>query len=88
MKQKRSTKVKSDKKNDDLEIARHSLAHIMALAATRLYGNVKFGVGPTVENGFYYDMGIKKQLVLEDLTALEAEMKKIITENIPFKRKI
>jgi len=87
MKQKREIISKKKKWGDDLEIARHSLAHIMALAATRLYGTVKFGVGPTVENGFYYDMGLKKQLVLEDLVALETEMKKIIAEDITFKKK-
>jgi len=87
MKQKRDIAIKKNQSEDDLEIIRHSLAHIMALAATRLYGKVKFGVGPTVENGFYYDMGLKKQLVLEDLTTLESEMKKIITEDIPFKKK-
>ena len=87
MKQKRNIVRKKDKAVDDLDVARHSLAHIMALAATRLYGAVKFGVGPTMENGFYYDMGLKKQLSLEDLASLEAEMKKIIAENIAFKKK-
>jgi len=87
MKQKRDIAIKKNQSEDDLEITRHSLAHIMALAATRLYGKVRFGVGPTVENGFYYDMGLKKQLSLEDLTALEVEMKKIIAEDIPFKKK-
>ncbi len=87
MKQTRNIDSKKRKGSDDLEITRHSLAHIMALAATRLYGKVKFGVGPTVENGFYYDMGFKKQLSPEDLTAIEKEMKKIIAEDIPFKKK-
>ena len=87
MKQKRNIISKKDKVIDDLDTTRHSLAHIMALAATRLYGAVKFGVGPTVDNGFYYDMGLKKQLSLEDLSALEAEMKKIIAEDISFKKK-
>ena len=87
MKQKRNVTSKSNEVSDDLEITRHSLAHIMALAATRLYGKVKFGVGPTVENGFYYDLGLKKQLSLDDLVVLEAEMKKIIAEDIAFKKK-
>lgn len=73
---------------DSLFAMRHSLAHIMATAITRLYPGVKLGVGPVVENGFYYDVDLPdtKQLSEEDFPKIEAEMKKIISENAPFER--
>lgn len=70
---------------DRLYAMRHSLAHIMATAISRLYPGVKLGVGPVVENGFYYDIDLKEgQLSEEDLTKIEAAMKKIIAEDQPF----
>lgn len=65
-----------------VERMRHSAAHVMAHAVKNLYPNAKFGIGPTIENGFYYDMdlgGVK--LVPEDLEKIEAEMKKITKAN-------
>ncbi len=72
----------------DLHPMRHSLAHIMATAITRLYPGVKLGVGPVVENGFYYDidLGPTVKLSEEDFAKIEAEMKKIIGEDQPFVR--
>lgn len=71
----------------DLYAMRHSLAHIMATAITRLWPDVKLGVGPVVENGFYYDVDLGgQQLSEEDFGAIEAEMRKIIKENQPFER--
>jgi threonyl-tRNA synthetase len=69
----------------ELHAMRHSLAHIMAAAITRLWPEAKLGVGPVVENGFYYDVDLgDQQLSDEDFSKIEAEMKKIITENQPF----
>ena len=66
----------------ELHAMRHSLAHIMATAITSLWPDVKLGVGPVVENGFYYDVDLgDKQLSDEDFTSIEAEMKKVIKEN-------
>ncbi|HSD56143.1 MAG TPA: threonine--tRNA ligase [Candidatus Saccharimonadales bacterium] len=78
----------ADNQQLDLHAMRHSLAHIMATAITRLYPGVKLGVGPVVENGFYYDidLGYQKQISDEDFEAIETEMKKIIAENVPFER--
>ena len=76
------------KKGYSLDTFRHSLAHVMALALQRLYGKVLFGVGPTIEEGFYYDIDIGKTLSLENLQKIEAEMKKIIKQGLPFKKKI
>ena len=71
----------------ELHAMRHSLAHIMATAITHQWPGAKLGVGPVVENGFYYDVDLgDKQLSEEDFAAIEAEMKKVISENQPFER--
>ncbi|MFO1443985.1 threonine--tRNA ligase [Bacillus sp. Bva_UNVM-123] len=70
-----------------LEILRHSSAHLMAQAIKRLYKNVKLGVGPVIEGGFYYDIDLEESLTPEDLPLIEKEMKKIINENIEIVRK-
>lgn len=73
--------------NDNLVRMRHSLAHIMASAITHLWPEAKFGVGPAVDNGFYYDIDLgDKKLSEEDFGAIEAEMTKIIEANQPFER--
>ncbi len=73
-------------KNNDLETLRHSCAHIMASAVKRLYPDVKLGIGPAIEDGFYYDfdapMGIKE----DDLVKIENVMREIINADFPFIR--
>ena len=71
---------------DALEILRHSTAHLMAQAIKRLYKNAKFGVGPVIEGGFYYDFDMEESLTPEDLAAIEKEMKKIVNENLEIHR--
>ncbi|KPB05455.1 threonine--tRNA ligase [Bacillus sp. CHD6a] len=68
--------------DEALGIMRHSTAHLMAQAIKRLYGNVKLGIGPVIENGFYYDIDMEESLTPEDLQKIEKEMKKIISENL------
>ncbi|GMR66620.1 MULTISPECIES: threonine--tRNA ligase [Bacillus] len=68
--------------NEGVEIARHSAAHILAQAVKRMYSNVNLGVGPVIENGFYYDMDLPSSVNIEDLSEIEKEMKKIINENV------
>ncbi len=70
-----------------LEVLRHSTAHLMAQAVSRLYPDAKFGVGPVIENGFYYDMDLEDSLSPDDLPVIEKEMKKIINENLEIVRK-
>lgn len=72
---------------DALEVLRHSTAHLMAQAVKRLYGNVKLGVGPVIEGGFYYDMDLEVSITPEDLPKIEKEMKKIVNENLEVVRK-
>lgn len=70
-----------------IEIIRHSLAHILALAIKELYPDVKFGIGPAIENGFYYDFDNLK-INPEDLLKIEKKMKELIKKNIKFEKKI
>jgi threonyl-tRNA synthetase len=74
-------------REEALEVLRHSSAHLMAQAIKRLYKNVKLGVGPVIEGGFYYDIDLEESLTPEDLPLIEKEMKKIINENIEIVRK-
>ncbi len=70
----------------ELEVIRHSASHIMAQAIKRLYPHADFGYGPATEKGFYYDVDLgDTKLTDEDLTKIEAEMKKIVKENLPIK---
>ena len=65
---------------------RHSSAHVMAQAVLRLFGQVEFAIGPTIEDGFYYDFDLLHQLSTEDFQALEAEIQRIIAEDLPVER--
>src|SRR4051812_38210664 len=69
-----------------VDTIRHSCAHIMAHAVQRLWPDAEFGIGPTVENGFYYDLKMKHVLTPEDLAKIESEMRKLVGANQPFVR--
>ena len=69
-----------------LETRRHSAAHVMAAAVKRLFPQAKFGVGPVIEHGFYYDIDIGRSLEPKDLEAIDKEMTKILKENPAFER--
>ena len=71
-----------------LEVLRHSTAHLMAQALKRLYGDVKFGVGPVIEGGFYYDFDIEKNISSDDFDDIEKTMKQIVNENYKIERKV
>ena len=72
--------------SEELEVLRHSAAHIMAQAVKRLYPHADFGYGPATEKGFYYDIDLgDTKLSDEDLATIEAEMKKITKENLPIR---
>ncbi|MNS23708.1 Threonine--tRNA ligase 1 [compost metagenome] len=74
---------------DGLEMMRHSSAHLLAQAVKRLFGNkeVKLGIGPVIEDGFYYDMDLEHPLNPEDLQKIEKEMERIVGENLPITRR-
>lgn len=76
-------------KFDDVEgkdVFRHTSAHMLAQAIKRLYPDAKFAIGPSIENGFYYDIDLEERLTMEDLAKLEAEMKKIAKEDQKLER--
>lgn len=73
-------------KNQELEMFRHSMAHVLAKALVKLYPGVKLTIGPAVDNGFYYDIDLDKALSPEDFSAIEKKMKEIINKGEEFKR--
>ena len=76
-------------KFDDIEgkdVFRHTSAHMLAQAIKRLYPEAKFAIGPSIENGFYYDIDLEQRLTMDDLAKLEAEMKKIAKEDQKLER--
>jgi threonyl-tRNA synthetase len=75
---------------DGLEVYRHSTAHLLAQAIKRIYGNekVKLGIGPVIEDGFYYDIDMEQSLTPEDLIKIEKEMEKIVQQNLDIRRRI
>ena len=81
-----SLSIVTEDSPEALDILRHSTAHIMAQAVCRLFSGAKLGIGPTIENGFYYDFHLERPLTQKDLENVEAEMKKIINENLTFHR--
>ena len=74
--------------DEALEVLRHSTAHLMAQALKRLYGDVKFGVGPVIEGGFYYDFDTEEKISSDDFEKIEKTMKKIVDENHKIERKV
>lgn len=73
-------------KETRVEMMRHSASHVMAEAAQSLFPGAKFGIGPAIEDGFYYDFELPRTLVPDDLPAIEVKMKEIIAANLPFIR--
>ena len=75
-------------KEDAINVLNHSCAHLLASAIKRLYPNAMFGVGPSIEEGFYYDVNLGDVKITEaDLPKLEKEMKHIVSQNVKFERK-
>jgi threonyl-tRNA synthetase len=78
-----------NKEQTPLDILRHSTTHVMAKAVQRLYPGSMLGIGPPIEDGFYYDIDVPaKQLSTEDFAAIEAEMRRIIAADEPFVRRV
>lgn len=74
---------------EGVEVLRHSTAHLMAQALKRIYGDaaVKLGIGPVIEDGFYYDIDLETPVSSEDFVKIEKEMEKIVQENLPIQRR-
>src|ERR1051325_5897264 len=73
-------------KNEKLDTKRHSLAHIMAASVQEMFPEAKFGVGPVIEDGFYYDIHLNRPLTPEDLQAIEKRMRDKLRKNLKFER--
>ncbi len=71
---------------ESLELIRHSTAHVLAQAVTRLFSKVQLAIGPSIKEGFYYDFDLETTFSPDDLVRIEKEMNKIIAEKIPFQR--
>lgn len=76
------------KNNEQLDKLRHSTAHIMADAVQKLFPGTKLGIGPSIEEGFYYDFDTDKPFTPEDIEKIEKEMEKIVGENLPFEKTV
>jgi threonyl-tRNA synthetase len=76
--------MKSKNNDEQLERMRHSASHVMAEAVQSLFTGAKFGIGPIIENGFYYDFELPRPLTPEDLPVIENRMREIIGQNAPF----
>lgn len=70
----------------DIEMMRHSTAHVMAAAVCRLFKDVKLDIGPATDSGFYYDFDLPERLTPEHFPAIEKEMSRIVDEDLPFER--
>lgn len=79
-------KIITSKQEEGIDILRHSAAHIMAQAVMRLFPGTKYAIGPSIKDGFYYDFDSPHRFVPEDLEKIEAEMKKIVKEDIAVSR--
>ena len=79
--------IKADSE-EGLEVIRHSCAHLLAHALKQLYPEVKLAIGPTIENGFYYDISLKHKITEDDLGNIEKRMKKLASENYEVVREV
>ncbi|GGG48917.1 threonine--tRNA ligase [Pseudohongiella nitratireducens] len=78
----------TDRDDDGLEVIRHSCAHLMAQAVQRLFPEAQVTIGPVIEDGFYYDFAYERAFTPDDLSKIEAEMKKIVKEDLPVSRSV
>jgi threonyl-tRNA synthetase len=76
--------MSENQKNEKLAAIRHSASHIMAQAVVKLFPGTKTAIGPAIENGFYYDFLLTRQITADDLPVIEAEMKKLIDSRQDF----
>ncbi len=81
-----SAKLPKVADSDKLETMRHSASHVLAEAVQSIFPDARFGIGPAVRDGFYYDFELPRSLTMDDLPVIEAKMKEIIAANLPFSR--
>ncbi len=81
-----SVRILTSRDEETLEIFRHSSAHLLAAAVTEVFPEAKYGVGPPIEGGFFYDFAVPRPFTPEDLEKIEEKMKELASKNIPFER--
>jgi threonyl-tRNA synthetase len=81
-----SVAIVTENSAEGLRILRHSAAHVMAEAVKDLFPTAAFGIGPAIEDGFYYDFAVDRPFTPDDLLAIETRMREIVAEAVPFKR--
>src|SRR5436190_13675566 len=82
------TERKADHGDEELYALRHSTAHVMAGAVLELFPEAKFGFGPPVTDGFYYDFDLPRPLTPDDLGKIEATMRDVVKEDAPFEHRV
>jgi len=70
--------------SENLDPIRHSLAHLLAAAVLEKFPDAKLGIGPVIENGFYYDFELSRSLTPDDLADFEKSMRKLVNKKLPF----
>src|SRR5258707_12687819 len=75
-----------EQQSEKLHNLRHSLAHILASAVLEMFPKAQLGVGPVIENGFYYDFLLPRPLTPEDLAKLEKRMRELVKQKLPFEK--
>ena len=83
-----SVRIVTNKSPEALELYRHSTAHLLAAAVTALFPKVQCGIGPPIEDGFYYDFVVERPFVPEDLEAIEAKMKELASKDYVYERQM
>jgi threonyl-tRNA synthetase len=83
-----SLEIVTEKSPEALEILRHSTAHLLAQAVQRLYPGAQVTIGPVIDSGFYYDFAYERPFTPDDLIKIEAEMEKIVKEQLPVTRSV
>ncbi|MGB2814759.1 MAG: hypothetical protein WBC75_06680, partial [Dehalococcoidales bacterium] len=81
-----ASKAKQERE-EHLETMRHSASHVMAEAVQSIFPDARFGIGPAIEDGFYYDFDLPRPLSPDDLPVIESKMREIIASDTPFVRK-
>ena len=84
----RQDSAKEQKKLEKLQRMRHSMAHVMASGVLKLFPDAKIAIGPSIENGFYYDFDLPRKLTPEDLEVIEDHMKEVVKADVPFKKEV
>ena len=80
--------MEEKEKKELQDIARHTMSHVLAAAVKELYGDVKFGIGPAIESGFYYDFDLPQNLSPENFKEIEEKMKQIIAQNLDMTKQV